>query len=144
MATRKVIRLTEQDLREMVMDTVRKLVRESRYDDLYDYADYEDEELLTGKQDFENSDFEYELRKRFPNKDLECWCDNDGTITVTDNDTGQEYTVYGEAKYETQSLGYPSSRNPYSEAEGLVGYYDFSEALEDVIAKIEADERYNS
>jgi len=137
MADKKFIRLTEQGLRNLVQNMVRKALKESMWDN------YENDVVLTGKEDFEDSSFEYELNKRYPGRNFECWCDNDGTVTVTDLDTEKEYIGYGEVVYDNVPLGKPDPRNPYSEAEGSEGHYDFTEALRDIMAKIDADENEN-
>jgi hypothetical protein len=132
--------ITEASIRRMVHNTLSRVLRESMYDD--DYNDYGDDDILTGKEDFENSGFEYEIRNRYPDKNLDITCDYDGTVTVTDLDTDAEYIGYGEVVYDTESLGHPDPRMPWREAEGRQGHFDFTDCLREIMAKIDADDNY--
>ena len=100
--------------------------------------------VKTKKYEMENisdvkDSFDYELKQKLPNHEFEYDVDSDGEVTVMDITTGKWYKGSGEIEYDTKPLGYPDTKNPYSEAEGEVGYYSFTNALKEVLKKIDED-----
>lgn len=89
--------------------------------------------------DFNNSDYEQTLKKKYPNMEFEFDVDDDGTVTVLDVNTGKYYIGNGKIEYETVGLGYPNPNDYDSEAEGQVAYYSFYNCLKTIMQKIDND-----
>lgn len=129
-----IIKLDEQTLYQKIRERVHKIITE-RYDgwDGYDEPDMPQ----NASDDFYNSGFEATLKEKYPNMNLECDVENDGTVTVTDLDSEKYYTGQGEVEYEVMGLGYPSKYDYDSEAEGEVPYFDFTRCLKEIMTKID-------
>ena len=130
---KKIIKITESDLRRIVLECAKRCLNEGVYDDSYD-----DGTPDTAQEDFYNGDYADEMERKYPDMEFEYDVDDNGNVRATDIKTGNYYTGNGEVNSETVGLGRPSSYDYDSEAEGTQYYYDYSNCMKEIMAKIDS------
>ena len=124
------VNLNLGQLREVISRTVTKIVNEGYY--------YNDDES-DARVDFEDSGFEYELNNRYPEVNFDYEVEKDGTVKVTDIESGNYYISHAEAEYVNEPLGHPDPKNTSNEAEGNVTRYEFTNCLREIMEKIDSN-----
>ena len=128
------IYLTESQINDLVSEVANKVVNEVN-EGYYSYMQPD-----TASDDFYESGCESTLKSKYPSMEFEFDVEDDGTVTALDMNTGKYYVGHGEVEHKTSGLGYPSSNDYDSEAEGEVGYYDYYNCLKTIMQKIDNDE----
>lgn len=122
----KTIMLNEQGLRQVIKEQVRKVLKE-------DFGKY----VSPAKEDFYNSDFTDRLIKMFPDTYFDFEVDDNGLVTVTNQETGEYYQAEGDYESRTYGTGYGSANDPYTEEEETETVYSYDGALDTIVQKIE-------
>ena len=134
--TNNIANLSEQEIRNCVRRFIKSIMNESC---VSEYYDDEPDMPQNASQDFDEFGFEEELKEMYPDMEFDFEVEDDGTVIVTDIETGNQYIGQGDVEYETTSLGYPSANDPYSEAEGEVPYFDFKDCFRTIVRKIDSN-----
>lgn len=129
----KEYKLYVGDIKESIKNVLTERLNDMILQDGYD-------QNADASADFDDSSFKMAINNRYPNKQFDFEVENDGTVIVTDINTGDYYIGNAELETENVPLRKPSLHNPYIEDEGYSSFYDFTKCLNTIMKKIDTNQ----
>lgn len=131
-------KFTRDELFSVISESVKGILKE------YDIEDWDEQDSFDKEnygadavRDFKEYGFEDGLKEEFPDKEFDCECEYDGSITVTEYGSGNVYYAQAEEVIESVSLFKPSSVDYDAQDEKNVYVYHFDDAFKEICEKIQ-------
>lgn len=129
----------ENTLLELSLNDIKAMIKEEIENKIAESFSFDDEPDARLSFDDVQENFDSVLKEKLPEHEFEYDVEPDGEVTVRDMTTGKWYKGYGEIEHEMASMNRPNPKNPYIEDESLNAYYDFTDALNEILKKIDED-----